>query len=167
MYICLMRYFYLIITILFLSSFTPTVVESCTDGLLNQNETDIDCGGDCVLCEITYPNTANYGVNVLDSITQVFEDNIDYSFACDLPIATSVIVEIIGDTMQGTSSWFYDGATVDGWIISDVTNKTQTFTSNKFGDLDLKFEFLGVGNGVINIYENNSSVITRSKTFNW
>jgi len=162
-----MKNIFLYTTILVLFSCNPENVESCTDGILNQNETDIDCGGDCVLCDITYPSSNSYGVNVLDSVTHMFIDGSDYSFACNLPIGTSVVVEIVGDTMVGTSSWFYDNVTVDGWVISDVTNKTQTYTSSSFGDLNLKFEFLGEGNGVINIYENNSNTVTRSKTFNW
>ena len=30
---------------------TITSGTSCTDGIKNQNEADIDCGGDCTLCQ--------------------------------------------------------------------------------------------------------------------
>jgi len=42
--------FLFILGTIFYFVFKPN--ESCFDGIQNQNETDIDCGGDCVSCEV-------------------------------------------------------------------------------------------------------------------
>ncbi|MBK7130833.1 MAG: hypothetical protein IPM74_16480 [Crocinitomicaceae bacterium] len=46
---------------------------NCTDGVVNGTETDIDCGGDCPPCPITYTPTelALEGIWTLDSTVQV------------------------------------------------------------------------------------------------
>lgn len=38
---------------------------TCSDGIQNQNETDIDCGGPCNTCPISYPKKGFYGDNLL------------------------------------------------------------------------------------------------------
>lgn len=39
-------------------------VASCTDGIMNQNETGVDCGGECDLCGV--PSTGYYFYGVID-----------------------------------------------------------------------------------------------------
>ncbi len=46
--------------------------QTCSDGLQNQGETDIDCGGpNCSACKVTFPFTGNFGGNILrfDTLT--------------------------------------------------------------------------------------------------
>lgn len=46
--------------------------ETCSDGLQNQGETDVDCGGyNCAACTVTYPTSSPYGNNLLrlDTLT--------------------------------------------------------------------------------------------------
>lgn len=42
-----------------------SVCQSCSDGIKNQGETGIDCGGPCGLCPITYAKNGFYGPNIL------------------------------------------------------------------------------------------------------
>ena len=35
----------------------PEVVETCSDGIMNQDETGVDCGGSCGLCVVNAPCT--------------------------------------------------------------------------------------------------------------
>lgn len=42
-----------------------SVCLTCSDGIQNQNETGIDCGGPCGKCPITYPKNGFYGRNVI------------------------------------------------------------------------------------------------------
>lgn len=48
-----------------------SVCQTCSDGIQNQGETAIDCGGPCGLCPISYPQSGTYGPNFLrnDTIT--------------------------------------------------------------------------------------------------
>lgn len=48
---------------------TPCI--TCNDGIQNQGETDIDCGGPCGACNVSYPAKTKYGPNILrlDTIT--------------------------------------------------------------------------------------------------
>ncbi|MCC6372779.1 MAG: hypothetical protein IT236_17375 [Bacteroidia bacterium] len=48
-----------------------SVCITCSDGIQNQGETDIDCGGPCNACDVTFPAKGKYGPNILrlDTIT--------------------------------------------------------------------------------------------------
>ena len=48
-----------------------TACITCSDGIQNQGETDIDCGGPCGACNVTFPAMGKYGPNILrlDTIT--------------------------------------------------------------------------------------------------
>jgi hypothetical protein len=39
--------------------------ETCFDGIKNQDELQVDCGGSCSACSIEYPETGTYWLNLL------------------------------------------------------------------------------------------------------
>jgi homoserine acetyltransferase len=39
--------------------------ETCFDGIKNQDELQVDCGGRCSPCSIEYHETGTYGLNLL------------------------------------------------------------------------------------------------------
>eukprot|EP00121_Abeoforma_whisleri_P014479 Awhi_evm1s13349 len=61
----------LALLILFLTSFT-NAEESCEDGILNQNEIDVDCGGVCGICQ-----------NCDDGLQNQDETGVDCGGVCD------------------------------------------------------------------------------------
>ncbi len=70
-----------------------SVCPSCTDGMQNQGETGVDCGGPCTRCKIIYPDSGLYGKNLLSF------NNYDttmvpgyYSLAATVPANTTLTV---------------------------------------------------------------------------
>lgn len=51
----------------------PMVIPTCYDGVKNQNETDIDCGGRCIACEIKIPVVSPCAAS-LKTNTVTFDD---------------------------------------------------------------------------------------------
>lgn len=75
-------------------SLNEEILPSCNDGILNQGETDIDCGGaNCVPCEIiavecqveVVSQNGGFIINNLtdDSNTKVFDTNFNVAFECN------------------------------------------------------------------------------------
>lgn len=50
---------------------TCTPCPSCTDGILNQNETEIDCGGPCLACMTPPPCTPDTGSWTINGLPQL------------------------------------------------------------------------------------------------
>jgi hypothetical protein len=119
---------------------------------------------------ITYPTSGTYGVNVLSlEDNSTLNNGNGYSLCAELGKKAELKIIITNLSSTGTSGpgagWFY--AQGDGWLISDYTNDSQQFESNKDGKLDLDFIFTnGPGSCRIDYYE-NSSTVTNSKTFTW
>ncbi|MBK7309460.1 MAG: hypothetical protein IPI93_01385 [Sphingobacteriaceae bacterium] len=119
--------------------------------------------------EITYPTSMTYGDNILamDNITQ----GKDYSFGAKLGKKASLKIVMSNLSVQTNTNfpkpvWFYSNQ--QGWTVSNYgSDDTQTFTSNKAGDVILDISFNGSpGSCKIDYYENSSSV-TKTKTLNW
>jgi hypothetical protein len=68
--------------------------ETCSDLQKNQDEVDIDCGGACAPCAISYPENGAHGINILDPNTNSFSNAADYSLSATVPDGSSVLCEI-------------------------------------------------------------------------
>jgi hypothetical protein len=119
--------------------------------------------------EINYPTSMTYGDNLL-AINNVSE-NKDYSFGAKLGKKASLKVVLSNLSVQTNTNqpkpvWFFSSS--QGWTVSNYApDDTQTFTSNKDGDVILDIVFSGSpGSCKIDYYENSSSV-TKTKTLNW
>jgi hypothetical protein len=119
---------------------------------------------------ITYPAKGVYGENVLSLDDNSTLNSVNgYSLCAELGKKAELKIVITNLSVAGTSGpgavWFY--AQEDGWLISDYTDNSQQFESNKDGKLDLDLIFKnGPGSCRVDYYENSSSV-TNSKTFTW
>jgi hypothetical protein len=119
---------------------------------------------------VTYPDSINYGENLLS----IFKDSIaageSYSFEAELSKKSNLQVIITNlsspEAGQPMPRWGY--AFVDGWQVDNyLTDGTQKFTTIKQGVSDLKMVFShSPGSCRMDFYE-NSSTITKTKTFKW
>lgn len=147
---------------------------TCSDGIQNQNETGIDCGGSCSPCPIVYPKGGYYGANLLQTDTMSIVSSgsfgniqeYDYSFRAELPLNTSVKIILTNQTPT-TGNWVLDIITTQGW---GIDNKDQT-KYILYGDgqivCDLKMYFMDRGTAKIEIFENGASTAKRTKTITW
>jgi len=59
--------------------------ETCNDGIMNQDEIAVDCGGVCAPCPIEYSETGAYGDNVLYGNDTLNLSIGDFSFKASVP----------------------------------------------------------------------------------
>lgn len=119
--------------------------------------------------EIVYPQSMTYGENILaiDNVTK----GLDYSLGAKLGKKAKLKVVLTNLSVQTNTNqpkpvWFC--SSTQGWTTSDYgSDDTQTFTSNKDGDVVLDILFDGTsGFCKVEYYENSNSV-TKTKTINW
>jgi hypothetical protein len=63
----------------------PLIVATCTDGIRNQDETDIDCGGRCLQCEVKIPVVAPCAATLTKNIVNLDNSKITFTnatFSC-------------------------------------------------------------------------------------
>jgi uncharacterized protein YcfL len=116
--------------------------------------------------EIVYPATMVFGENVL-AIDNIIE-NKAYSFGAKLGKKANlkvVLTNISGASVQPKPIWYYSDAS--GWNISNYNSDTQTFTSNKNGEIDLQLSFSGSPGACKIDYYENSTTVTKTKYLNW
>lgn len=144
--------------------FTPPipVLPSCNDGIKNQDEVEIDCGGTCKPCAIKYPESGAFGNNLLFGTDTLWSAGTGNSFAATVPVGSSLKIEF---TLISGAPWMYQTGNNNGWNISNYSNGQQTFTVLNPGATDLniiKSPF--GGNSVILVkYFENSNTETRRK----
>ena len=128
-----MKYLHLILFILLIGSCKKKTPESCNDGIKNQDEVEIDCGGVCAACNIDYSETGAYGKNILfghDTLILMEENS---SMRAVIPEGSSLKIEL---TLISGETWFYTNN--QNWGISDYSSGKQTFTNLSFGISDLQ-----------------------------
>ena len=99
----------------------PTPEETCSDGILNQDETDIDCGGVCTACAVLPTCT--------DGIKNGNETGVDCGGDCDPcagPFAEFMLASINGtDFSANLVSGFDDATSIE--FQSDQSQERQLF----------------------------------------
>ena len=135
---------------------------TCMDGVLNQGEAYIDCGGPCTPCPITYPEQGNNGSNLLyGAHDTLFLIPSNYSLKADVPTGSSFKV-----TLNWVSGdyWFY--GTNNGWNVGSLS-ESQTFEVANPGTANLILN-LSNGSGVASLdYHENGDQVTFSKVLVW
>lgn len=122
---------------------------------------------------ITYPDSVLYGVNILSSaIPATLVNGKNYGLGAELETDASLKIVFTNlsatDTLSGhTPVWFYSDAT--GWVVSDYSSGSQTFTASQTGkiDVEMSFENYGISGSCRVDYCENSNSVTRSKTIVW
>lgn len=101
---------------------TPTP-PSCSDGIKNQDEIAIDCGGSCEPCPIQYPDSGTFGLNILHGSDTLLLPGTGNSFKAVVPVGSSLKIEMY---LISGASWGYSHNNV-GWSISGYSDGKQTF----------------------------------------
>jgi hypothetical protein len=120
---------------------------------------------------IAYPVTGHYGDNILDESTTQFYLSPHYSLYAILPQDKSIKI-IMDNTSPNVSSdgWFYTLGSNVNLVVSmyDETTGIQIFESTLGAEeIDLNMHFGGSGSAIINIYEDGSEEVTRTKNIIW
>lgn len=132
--------------------------ETCTDGIKNQNEVEVDCGGDCVACDIEYPATGNFGTNILATTEDtVYFSHQYYSLRAVIPAGSTLKIKL--NSVIGGAWWYSSGSNV-GWSISDYTAGAQNFEAlNSTCELEVDLSNM---TGMFQVwYYENSETVTR------
>ncbi len=158
-----MKYLFFTLIIIVLSSCIKEPLETCIDGIKNQDEVQIDCGGICSPCAVDYPENGLFGLNLLHGNDTLVVSGGGNSFKAYIPIGSSLKIE-----MQSISGahWGYSLPSNVGWSISGYSpNGIQTFDAINGGNTELKIVKIGTGNGIALIkYFENDTIETKRKT---
>jgi len=141
---------------------TPT----CSDGIKNQNEVDLDCGGSCQPCAIKYPEWGLHGLNLLFGNDTLWLPGTGNSFMAVVPEGSSLKIEL---SLISGFGWGYYLDSKVGWAISKYSNNMQTFDILNPGTSEVKIiRNSEADSGVILIkFFENSISETRRKILIW
>ncbi|MCH2235302.1 MAG: hypothetical protein MK078_13710 [Crocinitomicaceae bacterium] len=129
--------------------------ETCTDGILNQDEVQIDCGGLCEACPIEYPETGAYGNNVLFGSDSVIVTTENSSMRAIVPEGSSLKIVLRSSSGE---MWFYGDQ--NNWTNSDVDGAEQSFTVLNAGIADLELHNANTTNTdviIVKFFENSDA----------
>lgn len=150
-----MKYLKLLLLLLILSSCEEEITETCVDGLKNQDEVGIDCGGICSACAIEYPETGAYGENILFGSDTLLLSNRNASMRAIIPLGSSLKIEL---SLLAGEGWFY--ADLQNWTASEYIADKQLFTNLNPGIADLQLHNMDTTNVdtiLIRYFENGES----------
>jgi len=134
---------------------------TCNDGILNQDEVGIDCGGSCFACSIEYPYANSLGPNLLHGNDTLTIETSENSFHAIVPEGSSLEVEL--QLINGIP-WFIDVSTIEDWTFDDYENGTQRFTASGIEpSLEMTFDDSGSSEILVKYFE-NGNVLTKSKS---
>jgi len=149
-----MKYLNLIL-IIFLLIACKKEKETCTDGLKNQDEVKVDCGGTCSPCAIEYPETGAYGTNALFGSDTIILTQENSSMRAIIPEGSSLKIEL---TLINGEAWFFSDE--QNWTVSDYSNNKQTFTVLNYGTADLllnNYNTSNIDTILVRYFENGNS----------
>lgn len=154
-----MKHINLILLILFLSNCKKETSGTCNDGIKNQDEIEVDCGGTCTACQIDYPETGAYGTNILFGVDTLILTEENSSMRAIVPKGSSLNIEL---TLISGDAWFY--ANEQNWTVSAYSSSKQTFTSLNYGVADLELHnanTMNIDTILIQYFENGSNETKR------
>ena len=131
-------YLPLAITLLISCNKEEEPVETCSDGIQNQDETGIDCGGTCQACpveceNITYSATGSSGINLLHGDDTLTVSHGTYSLAANVPDCATLTIKI-SEVTGGV--WYYALGTTGGWHVSAFDAGQQFFEATPGSSLN-------------------------------
>jgi len=154
-----MKYLLIVFSTLFVVSCKKDAPAGCNDGVKNQDEIDVDCGGVCSPCAIQYPETGAYGKNILFGTDTVVITEENSSMKAVIPEGSSVKIEL--ELISG-ESWFF--ADEENWSVSAYSNNKQTFTNIHSGIADLELnnaDTTNIDTILIRYFENGNNETKR------
>lgn len=154
-----MKYINVILILLLITSCKKETPETCNDGIKNQDEVEIDCGGICAPCDILYPETGAYGTNILFGADTLVLSEENSSLRAIIPEGSSLKIEL---TLISGEAWFY--ADEQNWTVSSFSDEKQTFTNIADGISDLELNNANTLNNdtiLIKYFENGNDETKR------
>lgn len=136
--------------------------ETCSDGIRNQDEVQVDCGGVCKSCAIDYPETGAYGANALFGSDTLSITGEFCSLRANIPEGSSLKIEL---NLLSGDAWFFSQE--QNWATSSFTNNAQTFTALSSGIADLELVDINTSNAdtILIRYFENGSAETKQRIF--
>ena len=120
------------------------VIENCFDGIQNQNETGVDCGGICMKCKLDPKMIAKINGSTWSADT----GNLAVSYNPNAPLLT--ITGRTKSTIYPTMTLGYSGSIAVGtYPLSNSTTFTKSFTSQVALINSGTIKFTEVRNGLI------------------
>jgi hypothetical protein len=150
-----------------------SVCQTCSDGIQNQGETGIDCGGPCVPCNepITYSEFGTYGYNLLHIDTvQFIKSTVVYPinmYTLRSQVPEGKRLRVLIEKVTGTGIWVIANGFYDGWNVGIYNNNSQDFSTVGKVTTDVRLNFSDKGAAKIKIYENGDTLPTREKFIIW
>jgi|GEM_PF-1991347 len=138
-----------------------SVCATCSDGIQNQGETKTDCGGPCTKCMTVYPAFGNFGPNLLRRDTITVKAKNQYSLRAD--IAENSSLKIVFTKISGSGYWGWLTGSQTGWI---PTGNTEYFVNFNV-KADIMILFSGTGSALIQAYEDGSTNPSWNRTVSW
>jgi hypothetical protein len=120
---------------------------------------------------ISYPNSINFGENILAIPDGKIKSGESYSFEsnitkkCDLVVRLTNLSKAPSDPAIPTPTWKFSDMT--GWTAGNYVNGVQEFHTVKPGTSDFKIVFQGTDGECTMEFFENSSVVTRVRHFTW
>ncbi|PCJ81690.1 MAG: hypothetical protein COA49_04050 [Bacteroidetes bacterium] len=154
-----MNYLNLILILLVLASCNKGTSETCNDGLKNQDEVEIDCGGTCVACAIEYPEIGAYGTNILFGVDTLILNEENSSMRATILEGSSLKIELM---LISGEVWFYENE--QNCTVSSFYDNRQTFTNLNNGTLDIELHnanTLNIDTILIRYFENGNNETMR------
>lgn len=117
------------------------VCKTCDDGIQNQGEARIDCGGPCTLCPAEYTTAESYGGNLIhpDSTGpgSVVGVLLTFSIAATLPEGTTLKVIMTNtSTLPQNNYWVTLTPDYPGWSMGAYNGNTLTQELSAAGEKD-------------------------------
>lgn len=141
---------------------------SCNDGIQNQDEIGVDCGGPCNVCPVSYPVSGLYGTNILGPYSAGIYSGNSCSASAEVSANASLRV-VIKNMSDDNSSWTYKPVSVRGWAIDayNPASKSQQLIAIGKKSCHVELIFTGKGSADIEFYENGAVTPTFKRHVYW
>ena len=145
---------------------------TCSDGIKNQGETDIDCGGPCSPCPIIYPEPGIYGKNIIGKKNDETLAIGYYSLSARIPAGAKVKIRMT-DANGGNLNYGYVPANTNFQVVNEQGLKAQSFigVGPLSADANIVFGdgpiFPKTGTVKIEVFENDATSATWTKFISW
>lgn len=118
--------------------------------------------------QFQFPESTEWGPNVLYNDSIVFQVNTDYSLAVEMP--SSGIMTIKFQILEGSGVYYYRPLQSNGFTASpfDITKRSQVFTSTTNGGLiSVPLRFEGYGVASLQLFYNDVEISLLSRKITW
>jgi hypothetical protein len=143
---------------------------SCFDGLQNQNEVGVDCGGSCASCPVYTSSGGGGGGGGASVVAFVSSQNLSAGYTRSMRVGDKLTMNIYGVNHTLYLNKIINNSFVNITIKSDPVNfvlvkneeKRINLTSSNYNDLYIRLENISSGSASILLRTINESIISSS-----